>query len=123
MQSSVFSAPKKVEAFKNKKVVQVSCGMFHTVFFDCLEIFLFALNKICLTEDGEVYTWGSSRRGVLGFKSEIDEPEPKKLVAFENKKIIKIDCGADYNLALTEVRLYYNLYIYIKKRSYLFFRR
>lgn len=70
-----------------------------------MRIFLlyFFYFKICLTDDGQVFTWGSSKRGVLGYKSENDQPVPKLLSAFGNKKVVKIDCGADFNLALTEV--------------------
>jgi len=56
-----------------------------------------------LTEDGEIYTWGSSKRGVLGYKADVDEKEPKKVPAFSNRKILKIDCGADFNMVLTDV--------------------
>lgn len=36
---------------ESKKVVSVSCGFQHTA---------------CLTEDGEVYTWGLGKNGALG---------------------------------------------------------
>jgi alpha-tubulin suppressor-like RCC1 family protein len=36
---------------ENKKVVNVACGFQHTV---------------CVTEDGEVYSWGFGKNGALG---------------------------------------------------------
>jgi alpha-tubulin suppressor-like RCC1 family protein len=56
-----------------------------------------------LTSDNEVYSWGSSKRGVLGYKSDEDVVIPRKVDFFEGKKVVKIESGAEFNVAMTEV--------------------
>ena len=56
-----------------KKVTQVSCGVQHTA---------------CLTEDGEVMTWGLGKFGALGHKDIESTNVPKKVEGLSN--IIKI---------------------------------
>jgi alpha-tubulin suppressor-like RCC1 family protein len=60
--------------------------------------------QIALTKEGEIYTWGRNKRGVLGYdESHPDVSKPKRVEALKDKKIIKIGCGADYNVALSAV--------------------
>jgi len=68
---------------ENKNVVQVACGYQHTV---------------CLTEQGEVYSWGRGRSGALGHGSTEDVAMPKKVEGL--KDITRIECGTDYTMAL-----------------------
>ena len=56
-----------------------------------------------MTNDHELYSWGSSKRGVLGFKSEEDVVIPTKIDFFDGKKVTKIESGVDFNIALTAV--------------------
>lgn len=82
------SMPKRVLGeLSDKKCVQVSCGQLHT---------------LCLTSDGSVYTWGSYKKGVLGYNSNQDVKQPKKVDFFNDKKVLKIAAGPDFNYALTE---------------------
>lgn len=71
---------------------------------------IFAFFEICLTEQGEIYTWGSYKRGVLGYKAEVDEKEPRKVPSFSDKRVVKIECGADFNVALTEVFIFIHFF-------------
>ena len=55
-------SPVLVESLVNYKVIDVSCGQFHT---------------IVLTHDGEAFAWGSNKFGQCGSSSEqvLHEPE------------------------------------------------
>jgi alpha-tubulin suppressor-like RCC1 family protein len=66
-----------------KKAKQVCCGNQHTA---------------CLTEDGDVLTWGLGRFGALGHKDAESASKPKKVEGLAN--IIKIECGSDYTVAM-----------------------
>lgn len=85
-------APKKVEL--GKSVKQAACASQHTV---------------CLTEEGEVFendlcqvfVWGLNKKGTLGMTSkDLEISKPVKLNISE--KIIKIDVGSDFTVALSE---------------------
>eukprot|EP01016_Furgasonia_blochmanni_P003058 TRINITY_DN1119_c0_g1_i1.p1 TRINITY_DN1119_c0_g1~~TRINITY_DN1119_c0_g1_i1.p1 ORF type:complete len:406 (-),score=89.66 TRINITY_DN1119_c0_g1_i1:164-1381(-) len=85
--------PSKVQGdLVNTPCTQVACGSLHT---------------ISLTHDGRVYSWGSNKRGVLGYESSQDVTLPKKIDYFDNKNIVKIAAGFDFNIALSaEGKLY-----------------
>jgi len=68
---------------ENKKIKQAACGFLHTA---------------CLTEDGEVYTWGLGKNGALGHGNWDQVSAPKKVEGL--KDIVKIDCGIDFTIAL-----------------------
>lgn len=67
----------------DKKVKQVQCGFQHTV---------------CITEDGEVYSWGNGKNGALGHGDWNELNSPKKVEGL--KDIVKIECGGDFNICL-----------------------
>ena len=56
-----------------KKARQVSCGTQHTV---------------CLTEDGEVFTWGQGKFGALGLKDVLQTNTPRQVEGLSG--IVKI---------------------------------
>lgn len=66
-----------------KKVVYVACGNQHTA---------------CVTEDGEVYTWGFGKNGALGHGDWNQVSMPKKVEKLSN--IVKIECGIDYTICM-----------------------
>lgn len=70
-------------ALTDKKVKIVECGFDHTV---------------CVTEDGEVYSWGHGKSGALGHGDFEKVIQPKKIEGLEN--IVKIDCGLDYTVCM-----------------------
>jgi len=70
--------PRKVDALKGKKVVEISCGGFHTV---------------CLTENGECYTFGRAENGQLGIGSKENQFEPCKVSKLEGKFICRAAAG------------------------------
>jgi hypothetical protein len=106
-----------VEALKGKKVVAVACGSFHMG---------------CVTESGELYTWGSSVWHQLGTyltapSKKVNEPltspssratiaghgerknvvEPRRVTALEGKRVVEVSCGAYHTAVRTDAgRLY-----------------
>ena len=54
---------------------------------------------LCLTKQGEVYSWGIGSNGRLGHGSTNNEPFPKKIEALPF--IVKISAGGDNSLFLT----------------------
>lgn len=57
----------------DKSVKEVACGFQHTA---------------CITEEGEVYTWGAGKNGALGHGDWNEVDSPKKVEGM--KDIIKI---------------------------------
>jgi len=44
-----------------------------------------------------------NKKGVLGYKLDVSEnPDPKQVLLPTSNKVIKVDAGVDFNLALTE---------------------
>jgi len=72
----------------NEKVVSVRCGCNHTM---------------CLTENGEVFTWGYGKDGSLGHGNGDNVDLPKEVEYFKknNIKIEKIECGDYFSLCLS----------------------
>eukprot|EP01124_Arcella_intermedia_P012336 TRINITY_DN18701_c0_g1_i1.p1 TRINITY_DN18701_c0_g1~~TRINITY_DN18701_c0_g1_i1.p1 ORF type:complete len:600 (-),score=178.46 TRINITY_DN18701_c0_g1_i1:23-1624(-) len=97
--------PKVISSLSPYKVIQVACGYNHS---------------LALTEDGKVYTWGSSEYGQQAGKNDYTDwqegdqhsagrrrnyfTEPRQIPtdAFNNHKVIKLSCGAMHNCAITE---------------------
>lgn len=67
-----------------KKVVEVACGDKHTV---------------CVTEDGQVYSWGSGKRGALGHSESNDNCGVPTLVEGISNAV-RVACGTDHTLVL-----------------------
>ena len=69
---------------EDKKVVEIACGQLH-----CL----------CLTSDGQVYSWGNNSNGTLGLGQTCEYLLEPDLVPF-NVKIQSIECGTINSFAL-----------------------
>lgn len=100
------SRPTLIEALKGKKVVSIGTGSHHSV---------------CCTEEGLVYTWGSSEYGQQGAtsddlsrfgagergrKGENYFTIPKQLDAFEGEKIESVTCGYLHNFAFSQQSIF-----------------
>ena len=85
--------PSPIPAFNNKRVVQVSCGGYHT---------------LALTENNELFAWGSGLYGECGFGEFLNTTSPKLVLMpwakklAEEQQIIQISAGGHHSLALTE---------------------
>ena len=68
----------------------VACGFKHTA---------------CITEDGELWTWGEGRHGQLGHSDFKSYGEPKKLEL--SVKVEKVLCGANHTIFMDSDRKLY----------------
>eukprot|EP00475_Leptophrys_vorax_P030135 TRINITY_DN4492_c0_g1_i1.p1 TRINITY_DN4492_c0_g1~~TRINITY_DN4492_c0_g1_i1.p1 ORF type:complete len:374 (+),score=83.11 TRINITY_DN4492_c0_g1_i1:128-1249(+) len=74
-------------------IVEVGCGGFHTA---------------AVTSNGDVYTWGwggnvwNWTTGALGHGDRASHKRPKKVEALQGVKIVKIACGKEHMLALSD---------------------
>ncbi len=77
----------------SKRVVQVSCGGYHT---------------LALTETNELYAWGSGLYGECGFGEFLNTSSPKLVLmpwvkkSTEEQTIVEISAGGHHSLVLTE---------------------
>jgi len=78
--------PRHVTTLFGKPVIKVACGKHHTV---------------CLTENGECYSFGGGMCGQLGNRSKQNQFLPKLIDNFHKKKVTDITCGYLHTLALT----------------------
>lgn len=81
-------SPMMVKIQDGCKVVQISCGDVHSA---------------CIDEEGNVYTWGSSKGGKLGHaKSDDDILVPTMVTTLSGIRIVQVECGTGVTLALSE---------------------
>eukprot|EP00761_Pharyngomonas_kirbyi_P008830 gb/GECH01008842.1/.p1 GENE.gb/GECH01008842.1/~~gb/GECH01008842.1/.p1 ORF type:complete len:616 (+),score=180.08 gb/GECH01008842.1/:1-1848(+) len=55
----------------------------------------------CITEEGQVFIWGSGECGQLGFGNTDNEPLPAQLKSLDEKHITQIACGENHTIALS----------------------
>ena len=79
--------PKLLERLGGKKVVQLSACGFHTG---------------CLTDMGEVYTWGEGKFGRLGHGAERNCHSPRLVESLLGKRPIQIACGGFHSAVVTQ---------------------
>ncbi|KAJ8308251.1 hypothetical protein KUTeg_013125, partial [Tegillarca granosa] len=86
---SAYKAPKKVEALEGVGVIQVSCGDDFT---------------LCVTDEGQVYSFGSDYDGCLGCGNEEGDEvlSPIPVNFFSNLPVLEISCGENHVVALTK---------------------
>lgn len=70
-----------------KKVKDFSCGEDHAAYVDY---------------NGNVFTWGFGGDGQLGHGDTNTMATPKKLSFFNDKKVIKVECGGGHTAFLTD---------------------
>ncbi|EPY27264.1 regulator of chromosome condensation [Strigomonas culicis] len=79
--------PTLVEALREKKVIEVACGSFHTVF---------------VTADGEAYACGDNEGAQCGVVGEFNVLTPTLLKVCADRKVIHAGCGRHHTLLLLE---------------------
>ncbi|EDV23872.1 E3 ubiquitin-protein ligase HERC2 [Trichoplax sp. H2] len=82
--------PKKVKAFKDKKVKMVACGGTNNYNF-----------TVAITTDGQVWTWGDCKCGKLGRDNGQSTHLPAALDSLNDKNIVKVSCSCECTLALS----------------------
>lgn len=79
--------PKLLERLAGKRIVQLSACGFHTG---------------CLTEAGELYTWGEGKFGRLGHGAERNCHSPRLVETLVGKKPRQLSCGGFHTAVVTE---------------------
>jgi len=79
--------PKLLERLAGKRVMQLSACGFHTG---------------CLTDGGEVYTWGEGKFGRLGHGAERNCHSPRLVEALLGKRPRQVACGGFHTAVITE---------------------
>ncbi|XP_072031366.1 serine/threonine-protein kinase Nek9-like isoform X2 [Amphiura filiformis] len=89
--TACYKTPRKVEKLVEIPIKAVSCGEDFTA---------------CITDDGELYAFGSDYYGCIGIDQEEGEEvlEPVLVEFFNNKPILQISCGDNHIVALTQDR-------------------
>lgn len=82
------SSPRMVKTLGTSVVVQIACGMKHA---------------FALTNNGELYSWGSNSEGQLGLGTDTKyEIKPKFISAFIGIPIAFIACGGYHSIAISK---------------------
>eukprot|EP00741_Cyanophora_paradoxa_P020907 tig00021318_g20183.t1 len=84
-------ALRKVAGLEGKRAVQIAAGEAHTA---------------VLTEDGEVYTFGSGFGGGLGHGERKDATAPRRVEALAGKRVRSVACGRDVSFFVTDDGIY-----------------
>ncbi|XP_011636945.1 probable E3 ubiquitin-protein ligase HERC4 isoform X1 [Pogonomyrmex barbatus] len=80
--------PRMVKALATKVVVQIACGVEHS---------------IALTNDGELYAWGSNKEGQLGLGSyTVTEIKPKRITSLAAVPLAFIACGGYHTIVISK---------------------
>ncbi|KAF7384056.1 hypothetical protein HZH68_014813 [Vespula germanica] len=80
--------PRMVKTLGTNVIVQVACGIKHV---------------LALTNNGEIYAWGSNTEGQLGLGSDvIKELKPKLICSLISLPIAFIACGGYHSIAITK---------------------
>eukprot|EP00029_Vermamoeba_vermiformis_P009001 TRINITY_DN4359_c0_g1_i1.p1 TRINITY_DN4359_c0_g1~~TRINITY_DN4359_c0_g1_i1.p1 ORF type:complete len:731 (-),score=131.48 TRINITY_DN4359_c0_g1_i1:347-2539(-) len=79
--------PEVYKGLQGRAIVQVACGVDHTVF---------------LTDLGKVYCSGQNTHYQLGDGTMMDHDNPTQVTKIDHLNIIKISCGSSFTLALTD---------------------
>lgn len=82
--------PRRIERLDNLKVIKVSCGNQHV---------------FCLTAVGDVYEWGASKVGALGFGNQTNLLRvPNRLLTSQMMQNIRdIKCGPDCSFIINNL--------------------
>jgi alpha-tubulin suppressor-like RCC1 family protein len=88
-------SPLLVSALKGIKIIQVSCGDFHTA---------------ALSDRGEMFTWGKGSDGRLGHGSESNESQPRLVQSLSEIGIAYIACGYVTTAAISSISFSFVIY-------------
>lgn len=92
-----------VKALGTSVIVQIACGVEHS---------------IALTNDGELYSWGSNREGQLGIGSHtVTEIKPKRIITLAAVPIAFIACGGYHTVVISKSGEFLLLHEHIIKES------
>eukprot|EP00941_MAST-03F_sp_MAST-3F-sp1_P005053 g5053.t1 len=79
--------PRVVEGMMGHRVQQIAACGFHTA---------------CLTEHGNVYSWGEGKFGRLGHGNERNQLAPRLIQALRDDNVSEVSCGGFHTAAISE---------------------
>ncbi|XP_012885257.1 PREDICTED: probable E3 ubiquitin-protein ligase HERC6 isoform X1 [Dipodomys ordii] len=78
--------PKRINALAGIKIIQVSCGNFHS---------------LALSEDSQVFSWGKNSEGQLGLgKNALMQSTPERVRSLEGIPVAQVAAGGAHSFAL-----------------------
>ncbi|XP_051823686.1 probable E3 ubiquitin-protein ligase HERC6 [Antechinus flavipes] len=81
------SIPKNIEALSREKIIQVSCGHYHS---------------IALTQDSKVFSWGDNDYGQLGLgKNFPSQASPQRVKSLDGIPLAQVAAGGSHSFALS----------------------
>eukprot|EP00743_Colponemidia_sp_Colp-15_P006387 GILK01006874.1.p1 GENE.GILK01006874.1~~GILK01006874.1.p1 ORF type:complete len:663 (+),score=97.84 GILK01006874.1:45-2033(+) len=86
-------SPQLIEGLVGKRVIQISCGGYHTM---------------ALTANEQVYSWGAGLYGECGVGDFINTLSPTLVKELQGKHVVDITCGGHHSLVLTASRSVYS---------------
>ncbi|XP_066137078.1 probable E3 ubiquitin-protein ligase HERC6 isoform X2 [Saccopteryx bilineata] len=79
--------PKKIKALTGIKIIQVSCGHYHS---------------LALSKDGQVFSWGKNSHGQLGLGKETpSQASPQRVRSLEGIPLAQVAAGGAHSFALS----------------------
>ncbi|XP_070228263.1 probable E3 ubiquitin-protein ligase HERC6 isoform X3 [Bos mutus] len=79
--------PKKIKTLAGIKIIQVACGHYHSV---------------ALSEDGQVFSWGTNSHGQLGLGKEFpSQASPQRVRSLEGIPLAQVAAGGHHSFALS----------------------
>eukprot|EP00298_Acanthocystis_sp_HF-20_P018643 c22002_g8_i1.p1 GENE.c22002_g8_i1~~c22002_g8_i1.p1 ORF type:complete len:428 (-),score=185.23 c22002_g8_i1:139-1422(-) len=87
-----FTYPSQVYSLANTRIVYVCAGFAHT---------------LAITDRGETYGWGSNDKGQLGLEGFVATFTPTLITGLVGKKVVRVSCGYDVSIAVTDKGLVY----------------
>ena len=79
----------KVEALKGCQVIDVACGSGDA-------------QTLCVTDDGDVWSWGDGDYGKLGRGGSDGCKVPIRIESLHGMAVVKVECGSQFSVALTK---------------------
>ncbi|XP_051008249.1 probable E3 ubiquitin-protein ligase HERC6 [Acomys russatus] len=79
--------PMKIKALGSIKIIQVSCGHYHS---------------LALSEDGQVFSWGNNSQGQLGLGLKFcSQASPQRVKSLEGIPLAQVAAGGNHSFALS----------------------
>ncbi|XP_039074363.1 probable E3 ubiquitin-protein ligase HERC6 isoform X1 [Hyaena hyaena] len=79
--------PRKIKTLTGIKIIQVSCGHYHS---------------LALSEDGQVFSWGSNSHGQLGLGKELpSQASPQRVRSLDGIPLAQVAAGGAHSFALS----------------------
>ncbi|XP_036996962.2 probable E3 ubiquitin-protein ligase HERC6 isoform X1 [Artibeus jamaicensis] len=83
----IIFTPKKIKTLTDKKIIQVSCGDYHS---------------LALSEDGQVFSWGKNSHGQLGLGKDVpSQASPQRVKSLEGIPLAQVAAGGAHSFALS----------------------